>query len=63
MAGFGRSDKTSTHRSGEDLTVNQPTLFDLITGDLALSIIAPPVWIITDAELARVLDDWQKNLP
>ena len=43
--------------------MNQPMLFDLITGELALSIIAPPVWIITDAELARVLTDWQKYLP
>ena len=43
--------------------MNRPTLFDLVTGEIALSIISPPVWIVTDAELARVLDDWQKYLP
>ena len=62
-AGCGRSDKTCTHRLEGGWIVNRPTLFDLVTGEIALSIISPPVWIVTDAELARVLDDWQKYLP
>lgn len=31
-------------------------------GRVSLAVIAPDQWIVTDDELADVLDRWQKNL-
>lgn len=40
----------------------QPELFDPITFELSLAIVAPDQWVIEQSDLDTVIEQWQKNL-